>query len=277
MIKSVYTFTKSAALRVFIPISAILILLCSGRVALAADSSRFTDNAGLLSAAQGAELCSKLDEISQRQKFDVVIVTVNSLNGKTSMEYADDWYDYNGWGYGSGKDGVLLLVSMEARDWWVSTCGFGITAVTDAGLDYMSDKFLPYLSDGDYYAAFDKFASLCDSFVTQAREGDAYDAGNMPKSPFPLSVFILSSLCIGIIASFICVSVMKGKLKTVRPNAYANDYVKSGSISITDRRDMYLYSTVSKRPRPQQTSGVGGSSTHTSSSGSFHGGGGGKF
>ena len=277
MMKSIYTFVKSAVLRVFIPVSAILMLLCFGRTAFAAGSSRLTDNAGLLSAAQRTELCSKLDEISQRQQFDVVVVTVNSLDGKSPMEYADDWYDYNGWGFGSGKDGALLLVSMEARDWWVSTCGFGITAVTDAGLDYMSDKFLPYLSDGDYYEAFDKFASLCDSFVTQARTGSAYDRGNMPKSPYPLAVFILISVGAGFVTSLICVSVMKGKLKSVRLQAYANNYVKSGSVSITDSRDMYLYSAVSKRPRPQQTTGVGGSSTHTSSSGGFHGGGGGKF
>ena len=74
------------------------------------------------------------------------------------MAYADDFYDYNGYGYGDSRDGILLLISMEERDWRISTCGYGITVFTDAGQEYISDKFLPYLSDGDYSEAFTKYA-----------------------------------------------------------------------------------------------------------------------
>ncbi|MBO5147409.1 MAG: TPM domain-containing protein [Clostridia bacterium] len=40
-----------------------------------------------------------IDEVSEKHKFDLVIVTVNSLNGKTSTEFADDFYDYNDYGF----------------------------------------------------------------------------------------------------------------------------------------------------------------------------------
>ena len=53
--------------------------------------------------------------------MDLVVVTANTLGGKSPMEYADDYYDYNGY----TDDGALLLVSMEDRDWWISTKGSG--------------------------------------------------------------------------------------------------------------------------------------------------------
>ena len=98
---------------------------------------RLVDDAGLLSDSEEEELLGELDEISERQEFDVAVVTVNSLEGKTAEAYADDFYDYHGYGFGTDHDGILLLVSMEARDWHITTTGYGITAFTDAGIEYI--------------------------------------------------------------------------------------------------------------------------------------------
>ena len=78
---------------------------------------RLTDQADLLSDDEETELLHKLDEISERQQSDIVVVTRKSLKGKSAMEYADDFYDNNGYGFGDGKDGILFLISMEERDW----------------------------------------------------------------------------------------------------------------------------------------------------------------
>ena len=40
-------------------------------------------------------------------------MTAGSLNGKTATKYADDYFDYNGYGLGNEKDGILLLISMK--------------------------------------------------------------------------------------------------------------------------------------------------------------------
>ncbi len=117
-------------------------------------TSRVVDMAGLLSDSEKTALLTKLDEISERQQADIVVVTADTLDGKMPMDYADDFYDYNGYGFGENHDGVLLLVSMENRDWWISTCGYGITAITDAGIKYISEKFLSELSDGNYAESF---------------------------------------------------------------------------------------------------------------------------
>ena len=248
---------------------------------------RLVDDDYLLTTTQQGTLLAKLDDISERQEFDIVIVTVYSLDGKTSTEYADDFFDYNGYGAGNSRDGILLLVSMQERDWAISTHGFGIPAFTDAGQTYLVDQFRPKLSAGDYAGAFTTFADLSDDFVTQARTGEPYDAGNMPDD-FELTfqsylMLLLFSLPGGFATAMIATAIAKRKLRTVRLEATAKNYVRSGSAELTDRRDQFLYSHVSKTARPSESSSRGfsssggGSSTHTSSSGSSHGGSSGKF
>lgn len=245
----------------------------------AGDLPRLVDEADLLSDEEEMKLHKMLDEISVRQQTDIVVVTVDSLGGASPVEYADDFYDSHGYGFGDDKDGILFLISMEERDWYVSTTGFGITAVTDAGLEYMSDNFLDDLSDGEYAAAFTAFAGLCDDFITQARSGEPYDAGHLPKPPFRFVINFFITFGIGFLIALIAVSTMKGRLKAVRCQSAADCYVKSGSLQITRSNDLFLYRHIDRRERPKDnvSSSIGGSSTHTSSSGRTHGGGGGKF
>lgn len=68
---------------------------------------RLADMADLLQESEEKALLALLDEMSERQQLDIVVVTANTLNGKTPMEYADDFYDYNDYGFGAQKDGVL--------------------------------------------------------------------------------------------------------------------------------------------------------------------------
>lgn len=239
-------------------------------------TSRLVDNANLLSDGEETTLLAKLDEISERQLADIVVVTVNSLDGKSPMEYADDFYDYNGYGFGEDKDGVLLLVSMEDRDWYITTTGFGITAITDAGIDYISEKFLSDLSDGNYAEAFSTYAQLCDEFITQAKTGEPYDVGNMPKEPFNIAWSIFVAFIIGIVVAVIITNIMKKQLKTVRFQSAADNYVRCGSMQVIESNDLFLYTHIDRRLKPKDNDS-GGSSTHTSSSGTTHGGGGGKF
>lgn len=241
----------------------------------ASEYERVQDLADLLSDSEEAALLEKLDELCERQKMEIVVLTTDTLEGLPPRDYADDIYDYCDFGYGEDRDGALLLISMEDNDWYISTCGYGITVFTDAGIQYIGEQIKEDLSDGDFSEAFDKFVGLCDDFITQARSGDPYDSHNLPKEPLSL-IWIPISIAVGVCLSFIIVGNMKSKLKTVRFQAAASNYMKNGSLNITESRDLFLYNTVTRTAKPKNNSSSG-SSTHTSSSGSTHGGGGGKF
>lgn len=115
---------------------------------------------------------------------------------------------------------------MEERNWFVSTTGYGITAVTDAGLEYMAERFLDDLSEGNYAAAFSTFAELCDDFITQARTGEPYDADNLPQEPFHVGGSLAIALAAGFVVSLIVTGIMRGGLKTVHSQPAADHYVK---------------------------------------------------
>lgn len=248
-----------------------VICLCFGlAIPVLAAPVRLVDDAALLTGGEVSEIAAQLDKVSARYSIDVVIVTANELGGLSPMEYADDFFDYGGY----GKDGILLLVSMEDRDWWISTTGYGITAVTDAGLDYIADQFVPYLSEDDYGGAFTVFVEQCDLFLAQAETGDPFDSHNLPKAPFAALRNLGVALVIGVAAGWIATGVMKNKLKSVAMQPRAEDYIVPGSMRLSYSRDQFLYSHTDRREKPKSSSG---SSTHTSSSGTTHGGGGGKF
>lgn len=250
---------------------------------MAEEAGNVIDHAELLTDAEEYSLSQDMREISERRQCELVIVTLNSeeLGGKSLMEYADDYFDYNGYGWGTDRSGVLLLVSMTGDghgDYWISTSGYGITALTDAGIDYIGQSFVPYLKEQKYAKAFEDFADNCDAFIEEAREGKPYDINHMPKGDFPWIKYILIALAVGIVIALLVVTSMKAKLKTVRPAKSAANYVKDGSMHVTERSDIFLFRNVSRRVKPKQnTSGGGGSSTHHSSSGRSHGGGGGHF
>lgn len=236
---------------------------------------KVVDQAGLLSTGEIAELEARCNAVSEQYGLDVVIVTEDEYVS-SAMNAADDFFDYNGYGVGEDHSGVLLYINMDTRDYWISTCGYGITVFTDDGIEYIGDKITSHLSDGDYYGAFSSFVSLCDDFAFQAKNDKPYTNSNLPKGPFPVIPYLIVSIAIGVIAALIRSIMLKGELKSVAPQDSAVDYITAGSVNVQDAGQIYLYRNVARTERAQSSSGSS-SSTHTSSSGMTHGGGGGKF
>ena len=259
----------------------LLLFLMQSNIVEAAEEHdpRLIDDADLLSDEQEKIIIEKLNEISKKYQQDVVIVTVYSIEGKTATEFADDYYDYHNYGFSDERDGILFLLSMEYRDWAISTTGQSITVFTDAGLEYMTDEFLPEISKGNYEAGFTKFIELADQFFKQAEKGKPYDVNYLPKGPLGWHWLLITFIVSALLALTILQS-MKNKLVSVKRKSAANDYIKPNSFVLTDQKDLFLYRNIAVTKIPKNTSSggrTGGSSTHTSSSGSSHGGSSGKF
>lgn len=252
-------------------------------VAPARTLTRVEDEGGLLSFEEEERLREKLDEISIRQGLDVIVLTNYSLGGKSPREFADDYFDYNGYGLGPNYDGVLLLVSMEERDLWISTHGYGITAFTDYGIDLIGDEIARDLGRGEYFNAFNRFASLADDYITQAKNGNPVDISSSyerPKKELTLSSLLGIgglSLLVGSGAGGFYAKTLANTHKT-KKRAYTAVGYQLGVANFVNTFDRFINRTVSRTPILQnRPSGRGGSSTHTSSSGRTHGGGGRKF
>lgn len=92
-------------------------------------------------------------------------------------------------------------------------------------------------------------------------------------SPFNFGLSIVVSGIAGLIGAFIVGGKFKGQLKTVASKAGASSYVKKNSLNITQSNDFFLYRNVTRKEKKQESTD-NGTTTHTSTSGNTHGGGG---
>lgn len=246
-------------------------------VSSAAGKKSVIDDAGLIKASDEKELDKKIKNI-QKDKFDVAILTVKSLDGKSAQDYADDYYDNNDYGLDNEKSGVLFLVSKGDRKYHISTKGAGIKAFTDYGIGRIKEEIKPYLSDGDYFDACDEFLNITKDFVKAYKDGTPYDTDNPYNEEIDYVILEVIALVIAFVIALISVGIMRLRMNTAKPKGTAMEYIKKGSFKLTSEKDIFMYSTVTKTAKPKDNdNSAGGSTTHVSSSGSEHGGGGGSF
>ncbi len=240
--------------------------------------NRVFDEADLLSEDDITQLNEKIDSIRNTYSCDVVVVTTNDSEGKSAMDYADDYYDYNGFGMGDDHDGIILTVNMDIREYWMSTCGEAILVFSDSEIEDMKSTVQSYLSSGDYGNGF--MAWLDDvEYYLDTDDGSGYIIEE--TNPFAAAAaFLPQGLLIGLVIAVIVIIIMIKKCRTAVPPALANDYLDQDHITISRREDIFLRTHTSSVKIQTESSGSshgGGSSVHSSSSGSSHGGGGGKF
>jgi len=220
------------------------------------------DEADILTDSEESALRTKLADISKNYNAQVSIVTLSSMQDGDIDEFVKFLFDVGGYGYGDNHDGVMLLICMDIREFRIFSNGFAAKAITLDDIDSISDAMNSSLSDGDYADAFDVYAEKCDYYLNGYINGFPFEAGKN----------LLIAVVIGIVVAWIVTSVLKGQLKSVRKQYRANDYVKNGSMQITQSHDFFLYSTVTSTPRQDNRS-----SGSRSGSGSSRNVGGGKF
>lgn len=262
---------------------ALLLLTLLLALPVSATAPLLVDDAQLLTDTEAASVLEILTVTAEELGMDVVIVTVDSLDGKSAMDYADDYYDYHDY----SPDGVLLLVAMGEREWHITTSGTALNLVTNAEAVQIGDALVPYLREGNYEMAFITFAEqVCYHATAEATENetdhehgydyeyDDYDyevhVGKEPQG-------FLVCLVIGIVVGLIAVLIMKGQLKSVRSQNAAGSYVVPGSFGLTESHDLFLYRNLNRRPISQNNGSSGSGGIHVGSSGRSHGGAGGRF
>jgi len=291
----------------WIVLISILCLLVGAASAIGAQA-HLNDQAALLTAEESETLTLYLEQIGTDQNIDIAVVTVNSIGDSSLQDFADDYYDENGF----GEDGILLLVDMGSRGYWISTSGICIRAFSDEAISEIGEELVAYLADGYYMDALCVFAEDVETYMSALYEGESEETPAVPyeelleedefadsgidprgwgvpkKNVWQESggTIILIAVLLGAAAAFIVTAGWKGQLRSVRFASDAAGYEKQGSFILCGREDRFLYKNVTrvakpKDPPPNHSNGgsthIGGGSTHVSSGGHTHGGGGGHF
>lgn len=243
---------------------------------------RLVDKANLIDEADEKRILERLDSLSEQYQFDFVAATVKTTGGKEIVEFSDDYFDYNGFGYGKDDSGVALIISMNPRIVYISGCGEGTKYFDYDDAQEIIDVFYGDLKAGNYAAVVDTFIDEAQRSVEFGRNGVPFSYRLQTLLPNWM-VTLLAPVVIGIALAFATVSFMTKGLKSVRKKESAADYVVPGSMRLTRNEDVFLYSNVSKTAKVQDSSdsssgsSYGSSGSHESSSGNSHSGGGRSF
>lgn len=246
----------------------LLLIMCAVAFPFSAAAERapsVADVPGMLSADEYEELSERLNSLRSTYDIDAAFIISDEMITEDAQTEADDIYDSYEYGVGENYDGILYFVCETTHEYAFSTCGRAIEIFNDDGLEYIDEAMLPYLKKGDYYQAGMVYADKCAELMEMAANGEPY------KKKINILYVIAGIILIPLAVAFGLMTRKLSKMNTAVMQPGAANYMKPGSMNMNFSRDIFLYSTVSKREKPKE------SSTHTSSSGRTHGGRSGSF
>ena len=291
----------------------ICLLICTflvmGSMAVWADQTgavsgqpRVFDQAGLFSETEIIQLEEKIAQCRKSTKMDVVIVSAYADGERSAEEYADDYYDYGGFGVGKKASGVLLLYYMDGPgqlggECYISTAGTMINMLTDERIESILDDVYGDLGNRDFAGATEHFLEDVKAYVKEGVESGQYtydrDTGEIVRyHSIRLYEVAIAMVIAGILAGSVCLDIKKRYAMKQSSREVSNSlqaYRADCAFCFSVAGDKMVNKYVRSVPIPRNTSsGSGGrghsgsssagrSTIHTSSSGRSHGGGGRRF
>lgn len=263
-------------------------------------NTRVDDIADLFSDSEESEISDTLVDFSLNTNYSAVVLTTDYAEGKTSQEYADDYFDNLIISEGWEEKGILLLIDMDNREVCISTTGECID-VYSGWIDYIIDSGYDSLADGYYSDCINLMINAATECVQNGGEnyyGDYYDDeyyGDYPISDggyygdiyYPPSdnSFSFSNIPVCILISIIIAVISVFAVKSRYKNMGKGDEFDADDVilDLTGSNDTVISRNVITTRVPKNNNhsrpggSFGGGVSHRSSGGFSHGGGSRKF
>ena len=290
-------------------LAAVLLLSCLLSVsayAIAEEDAQLlhiTDMYNLLSESEKSALEEKAAAVSAAYKCSVYAVIVDDFSkyASTSNVYTagSQIYDNYVLGYGEYHDGVLLLLSMNDRDYALVAGGKkGNEYFNNAGMTKLENAFLDNFKNNDWYGGINDYILACEKVLQGEPESSSYvDPGvttynydsngnydysdvtpQTKKSGISAGEGLISAIVSFFSGLGVCSSAKK-KMKTANLKTTAENYVDTSAAQFTNRGEVFLRRTEQRQIIQQTQPSSGGSSPRPSGGGSSigHSGHSGKF
>ena len=255
------------------------------------DSDKVYDYADLLTEDEEDKIYNEIQDYIEKTGFDLAVVTIDDNNKGSTVAYADDFYDYNGFGKGETRDGSIFVLDMDLRKIYMSTNGQAILMYSDDRIgndeEYqdtgtITDYGYDYVVKQEYYNAFSEMIKRALYFYNLGYP-ESNSKYEISETGEPIRIHYMNYPLIGGVAGIITLIVgiifynlTRLKIKVGSTISYLKEK------NITTRSDILVNSVVTHTLRNTDSGSSGGghsggSSYHSSSSGGFHGGGGRSF
>ena len=221
------------------------------------------DEAGILTAEELHALDAKAASVSNTYGCGVYTIILNNYREYSTSDVfttATELYHGLELGKGSGRDGILLMLSMRDRDYATFFYGNDVEyAFDEYGQILLEEQFLDDFADDDWYDGLHDYITVSGEFLGRAASGD----------PVRESYGFAFAIAIGVsvVLAFVVTMIMRASMNSVHKGGSAAAYAADGGLRLTTRGDYFLYNTQTRR-RIERSSSSSGSGSHRGGGGS---------
>lgn len=241
--------------RIITILLALTLLVCLS-ISVFAESQlwNITDDAGLLSDEEYTQLESYAESVSETYGVGVYVITIDNYEDYYDTPYETAWQFYHEYTLGEGddRDGIILLLSMDNRQFANFVYGPKADyAFDEHGVLELNDWYLDDFRNDDWAGGLNHFVAGCEDFLAKAAAGEPVRR----STAGPILLITLGSM---VFALIVCL-ILKGKMKSVRAGTHANAYVV-GALNVTASRDQFTHTTETRTKIEKESSSSSGSS-----------------
>lgn len=272
----------------FLLSASLLFSICFASAVCAADTPYVYDQGDLFTYEEADTIAQRIDDFIDSYDMTFAVVTTLDAEGKSSQAYADDFYDQQELGIGDDYSGMLYLIDLDNGELYLSTSGMMIRYITDERVERILDAAYEKAADGDYAGSTLAALKTAEKFMQEGIEDGQYNYSSETGEVDPYEeeenltiVALIFGMIVGLIAALIKFFQTKSSYQ-LTAKTYHYPLMDKSTLDLTTKEDRLVNQIVThrkipKNPPPSGSGNPGRSTTHVSSSGRTHGGGGRKL
>lgn len=216
------------------------------------------DDADILTQNEWLALTDQAENLAGKYACDAHIVIVDdyAMLGDDVVDACDAVYTDLGLGVGPDHDTIILLMSMDDRDYALMAYGdYGHYAFTPYAIKTIEDAMLDDFGDDEWATGFAAYLSQCDTILQAAESGNPLEE--------PIAMRVLKSygiaLVVGLVIALIVCFIFKSQMKTAVEATSADHYMVPEGMDIRVREDTFSHTTRTEIEIKSESSSAGGS------------------
>lgn len=273
----------------------LMVFVCGMFSFRAAAAEHVYDLAELFSSSESSRLETLASELESEYKMHYFLLTTDNAYGMSSSEFAEYFYEEEGFDSDGKKGGIVLLIDLENRELNLVTNGDMIYYITDAREENIYNEGYSYASEGEYGEAMYAMLSQVQEYMEEGVPGNQYtydsETGRIVEYKSITSTDLMIAVLVPLLVAGIVCFILYRKYSVVEKYKY--EVRQNSDMKLTGQQDRLVNQFVTQRriqrnPPPGEGGMMGGpgggmggsfggrSTTHTSSGGGTFGGGNGR-
>ena len=232
------------------------------------------DDYGLLDETEQAQLDQELGDIYEEYGYDAVLLISPDIGeDQDYRKYAAEFMQENDIGYGDTYEGMCIFHQPDARNITIVFRGDTQDDFPSNVQEEMLDKCKKYLKADDPVSGYQSLITDLRTGLDRICEGKKVRPMDIREGSFAGTFavdLLLCFLAMAIPTGFMTWMQMR-KMKTRVQQANANAYSADGGLELKEKRDLFLYSTISQTANPKDDDNNNDSGSFSSGGESFSG------